>query len=25
VPEYLETGELIKIDTRDGRFVSRAQ
>jgi elongation factor P len=24
VPGYLETGEKIKIDTRDGRFVSRA-
>ena len=24
VPPYLETGEKIKVDTRDGRFVSRA-
>ncbi|HCN06400.1 MAG TPA: elongation factor P-like protein YeiP [Lentisphaeria bacterium] len=24
VPEYLEADELVKIDTRDGRFVSRA-
>jgi elongation factor P len=24
VPPYLETGERIKVDTRDGRFVSRA-
>lgn len=25
VPPYLEQGELVKIDTRDGRFVSRAK
>jgi elongation factor P len=24
VPPYLETGEKIKVDTRDGRFISRA-
>jgi elongation factor P len=24
VPGYLEAGEKIKVDTRDGRFVSRA-
>jgi elongation factor P len=24
VPGYLESGERIKVDTRDGRFVSRA-
>ncbi len=24
VPGYLETGEKVKIDTREGRFVSRA-
>ena len=24
VPGYLETGERIKVDTREGRFVSRA-
>lgn len=24
VPPYLETGERIKVDTRDGRFISRA-
>lgn len=24
VPGYLESGELIKVDTRDGRFISRA-
>ena len=24
VPAYLETGERVKIDTREGRFVSRA-
>jgi elongation factor P len=24
VPPYLESGEKIKVDTRDGRFVSRA-
>ncbi|MDP7398598.1 MAG: elongation factor P [Lentisphaeria bacterium] len=24
VPEYLEAGEIVKIDTRDGRFLSRA-
>ena len=24
VPPYLETGETVKVDTREGRFVSRA-
>jgi elongation factor P len=24
VPPYLESGERIKVDTRDGRFISRA-
>jgi elongation factor P len=24
VPGYLETGEKIKVDTREGRFISRA-
>jgi elongation factor P len=24
VPGYLESGEKIKVDTRDGRFISRA-
>jgi elongation factor P len=24
VPPYLESGEKVKIDTRDGRFISRA-
>jgi len=24
VPPYLEAGERIKVDTRDGRFISRA-
>jgi elongation factor P len=24
VPPYLEAGEKIKVDTRDGRFISRA-
>ena len=24
VPPYLETGQRIKVDTRDGRFISRA-
>jgi elongation factor P len=24
VPPYLETGDRIKVDTRDGRFISRA-
>jgi elongation factor P len=24
VPPYLESGEKIKVDTRDGRFISRA-
>ncbi|MEJ2519733.1 MAG: hypothetical protein P8Y91_05230 [Desulfuromonadales bacterium] len=23
-PAYLETGEVVKVDTRDGRFISRA-
>jgi elongation factor P len=25
VPSYLESGELVQVDTRDGRFVSRAK
>jgi elongation factor P len=25
VPSYLETGEVIRVDTRDGRFVERAK
>ena len=25
VPPYLETGERVKVDTRDGRFVERAK
>jgi elongation factor P len=24
VPPYLESGEKVKVDTRDGRFISRA-
>jgi elongation factor P len=24
VPPYLESGEIVKVDTRDGRFLSRA-
>ena len=24
VPEYLETGEIVKVDTRTGEFISRA-
>jgi elongation factor P len=24
VPPYLESGERVKVDTRDGRFISRA-
>ena len=25
VPSYMETGEKIRVDTRDGRFVERAK
>jgi hypothetical protein len=25
VPSYIETGERIRVDTRDGRFVERAR
>ena len=25
VPAYLESGELVQVDTRDGRFVARAK
>ena len=25
VPAYVESGELVQVDTRDGRFVKRAQ